>query len=271
MIRTRDFTFFLLTVLFLVTGITVSVLRGVTVAGGQSAALYSGNSLVAPLGDLTALPDETTTVDRPGSLASMRAKIAALGAQFEAAPVADEVVEADPAPSNTASTTPAVDTVTLCANYRTVTPAALGRIAFKEGEGALMVYRTEVAAAQPLVDPSAQATTSLPSVSGTSDVTLLQLPLRTSPLSQSSCLPYDVVGIATDGSYIRNNEQTAYAVFGSDVLIGYALDGFPIYGLNKRVVTDSCGGARGFDTYRYYLSATRDGVLGCFSGVPISL
>lgn len=273
MIRTRDFAVFLFTVLFLVSGISISVLKGVAVTGGQTAGVYLGGESVAPLGDLIAQPDETTAVDRPGSLASMRAKIAALGAQFGEISPENEVVtaEADPVVGGSATTTDDKDTVTLCANYRTIAPPALGRVAFKEGEGALMVYRTEVAVAQPLVDPSASATASVPPISGLRDVTLLQLPLRTSPLSQSSCIPYDVVGIATDGSYIRNDEQSAYAVFGSDILIGYALDGFPIYGLNKRVTTDSCGGARGFDTYRYYLSDTRDGVLGCFSGVPISL
>jgi hypothetical protein len=61
---------------------------------------------------------------------------------------------------------------------------------------------------------------------------VLQLPLPFGPQGKT-CLSYDVVGVALDGSLIRNNEHSLYQVFGSETLIGYALDGFPIYGLNK--------------------------------------
>ena len=100
---------------------------------------------------------------------------------------------------------------------------------------------------------------------------VIQLPLRSVPLGTASCLPTDVVGIAKDGSLIRNSEVTLYAVFGADTLIGYALDGFPIYGARSGVALDECGGTGAIGQYRYYLEAERGYILNCFASEPISI
>jgi hypothetical protein len=79
-----------------------------------------------------------------------------------------------------------------------------------------------------------------------------------------------VVGIARDGSLIRNSDAELYAVFGPEVLIGYLLDGFPLYGASN-LPTDACGGAEIGGSYRYYLSPKRDWVISCFTAAPGSL
>jgi hypothetical protein len=84
-------------------------------------------------------------------------------------------------------------------------------------------------------------------------------------------LPTDVVGIAQDGSLIRESEMALYGVFGGETLVGYALDGFPIYGSNPGAATDHCGGMMVGGQYRYYLSPERDSVINCFAGVPVTL
>lgn len=99
---------------------------------------------------------------------------------------------------------------------------------------------------------------------------LLQLPLRLEPTPSWYCLPQDVIGIALDGSLIRNQESRLYGVFGSDTLVGYALDGFPIYGRGTEV-GDDCGGIKTAGGYRYQITSERDSILSCFSGTPISL
>ena len=99
---------------------------------------------------------------------------------------------------------------------------------------------------------------------------LVQLPVRSAPLSDTRCLKQDVVGIATDGSLIRNTEVGLYGIFGPDTLIGYALDGFPIYG-SGRNNTDMCGGYMSPTGYRYQLSADQETMIYCFSGIPVSL
>ena len=79
-----------------------------------------------------------------------------------------------------------------------------------------------------------------------------------------------MVGVALDGSLIRNTEYPVYAIFGSESLIGYALDGFPMYGLSTDVV-DQCGGKSVDGQYGYYLRPDQTVVLDCFFGKPVSL
>jgi hypothetical protein len=99
----------------------------------------------------------------------------------------------------------------------------------------------------------------------------VKFPLRSWPLSSSSCIPYDVIGIAMDGSLIRNNEVALYAVFGGNTLVGYALDGFPIYGADSKIKTDACGGAVVEGAYRYVIEASRPGIILCYAGAPASI
>jgi hypothetical protein len=79
-----------------------------------------------------------------------------------------------------------------------------------------------------------------------------------------------VIGISKNGSLIRNTDVAGYGSFGGDTLVGYALDGFPIYGAaDKR--TDICGGLMEDGQYRYQISNSRDTIITCYVGSPISL
>lgn len=143
-------------------------------------------------------------------------------------------------------------TIKLCSNHRAYGGfwSASG-LSFEVVEGARLLLRESVAE--------------------TSSEVILQLPLFTSPFGGSTCLSTDVAGIALDGSLIRNSDYKVYSIFGNQTLVGYALDGFPIYGLDKNSATDSCGGTIVDGQYRYYLNANREGVIGCFSGTPVAL
>ncbi len=99
---------------------------------------------------------------------------------------------------------------------------------------------------------------------------LLSLPLVPSRIQNNFCINTDVIGIAKDGSLIRNNEASLYGVFGPETVIGYALDGFPIYGKSS-AVSDECGGSVVNGFYQYSLSENRDEMLNCFMAKPISL
>ena len=65
----------------------------------------------------------------------------------------------------------------------------------------------------------------------------MQLPVRNIPSGGTTCISTDVIGIATDGSLIRNNEAGVYGIFGANTLVGWALDGFPIYGSSIQLAT----------------------------------
>ncbi|MFT7644750.1 MAG: hypothetical protein ACI9BF_000407 [Candidatus Paceibacteria bacterium] len=134
-------------------------------------------------------------------------------------------------------------------------------------EGARLVYQEIVSEYEPA--PAMATSGTLLPLDTRRDV-LLQLSIRTEPMPGISCLVSNVIGVAKDGSLIRNNEAGLYGVFGEGTLIGYALDGFPIYG-TADFVGDACGGQTVNGQYGYYLSVNRKVIMNCFAAVPISL
>ncbi len=260
MIRTRDFALFLLAVFFLVSGISATVVRDLTQGSVQAAVAAAALAGEAPPPTEPAAELPPPTLDRLSLLEHLRAAVASVLGETPT----EEVVE-EPA-ADVASSTPEVRLAALyCTSYRAVAWPHLPGAQIKEVEGARIVYR-EHAALPPSVDAS--SSTALPPYS--SEEVLLQLPLQTSPLPTPSCIPYDVVGIAKDGSLIRNDEVAFYTVFDGDTLVGYALDGFPIYGVDENVAVDSCGGRFSGGRYHYQLSRERDTIISCFSGSPVS-
>jgi hypothetical protein len=140
----------------------------------------------------------------------------------------------------------------------------------KVGEGALVYYTEEEV--EVTVASTSGSTTEMVVVTEVQERPQLQLPLRPMLASEPYCVASDVVGIATDGSLIRNNELAVYSIFGEDTLIGYALDGWPIYGSTNRQL-DMCGGSRDEEGYGYYLSPedSRTEIINCFVSQPTNL
>ncbi|USN87765.1 MAG: hypothetical protein H6779_05200 [Candidatus Nomurabacteria bacterium] len=257
MMRTRDFLLFLLSAGFLVLAILITAKDDETnqepvklFEDGVEETIYS------------ATVDAFSELNRAENLAHMREKLAENG-------VSQQVASAISATLETSTDLPLIDNVDLedevadenepllCANYHTAAPLWTPQgLSFEVVEGARILYRHNDIA------------TSGNQLNGEM---VLQLPLRSTAQSAPSCISTDVVGVALDGSLIRNNEQNLYSIFGADSLIGYALDGFPIYGLNETVKADRCGGLGVGGQYRYYLSSERTSVLGCFAGVPVNL
>lgn len=253
LLSTRNFLLYLLAVGFLVVAITTTA---VTKNTNHEASVIMGVATdVEPTYEAEAV--ETPTLDRGEKLRSLRSKIAALGDVFSSTP---ETVVVEPVSGPEAN--PEDNEPLVCANARVFIGAwTPGPVKFTVVEGARLVTR----------DVSISTTTA----SGTAIVTtetkvLAQLPLRSAPDTQS-CPPTDVVGIASDGSLIRNNEVRLYSVFGSETLVGYALDGFPIYGTSAGTTLDACGGTSELGQYRYFLDKERPQVLGCFSALPVEL
>lgn len=259
MFRTRDYALMLSAIVFLLVGISTTVLTqgGFPGLPGMSASVFS--SVEQPESyEVTVAQDEEPA--REERIASLRKKIAALGIGDEEEVVVEETIpQESPLPEAEEGETAAV-AVKECVNYAVATPAWNPRgLIIEEVEGARLVYREKVAAAV--------STSTLPV--STKEI-VLQLPVRSVPNANPSCLPTDVIGIAKDGSLIRNNEVGAYGVFGASTLVGYALDGFPIYG-SSDAKADVCGGMMVSGQYRYVVSSGRDTIINCFAGVPVSL
>jgi len=121
------------------------------------------------------------------------------------------------------------------------------------------------------VTPAVSAS-STASSSETSDVATQQkvlISLLASPIQNASdsCVPGEAIGVTVNGALIRNSDAAFYKGYGSEYLIGYARDGFPVYGYYEGEV-DSCGGYAHSSGYRYTVSPDRAYLIGCFKGTP---
>lgn len=96
---------------------------------------------------------------------------------------------------------------------------------------------------------------------------LIQMPVTPAKTAEPSCVGSVIVGVSVTGSLMYNNEASFYRGFGSEYLIGYARDGFPIYGYYEGQV-DACGGYDHPSGYRYTVTPDNDHLLNCFSGQP---
>lgn len=130
-------------------------------------------------------------------------------------------------------------------------------LSFKESEGVRLLYR----------DLPSSVGTSTPD---SSRELVVVLPMLSSSAGNQSCISSDVVGLTIGGTLIRNEDIGTFGAFGEQVLIGYALDGYPIYGGTVEP-TDSCGGKTVNSQYRYQTNLTRGTIIQCYSGSPASL
>lgn len=261
MFRTRDFTLLATTITGLVCAIAGVLYFDIAAPFAQEASVFVATTEEAPTSAVVIEDEGPARADR---LVDLREKIADRGgllALAEEEPV--ETPEVIP-PEDAEDTVPVAEADTTeperrCDYYRQGGIGWNARgLLIDEVEGGRLVYREAAA------DPSASSTT------GVARDIVLQLPVRSAPSGNPSCIATDVIGIATDGSLIRNSEVGLYQVFGSATLIGYALDGFPIYGSGNST-TDECGGRIAGGQYRYELSSNRDTIITCYAGAPIAI
>jgi hypothetical protein len=259
MFRTRDYALILATITFLVVGIAATLFAQSSFSGlgGMTASVFESTPEIESYEVVVA---EKSELDREGRVASLRAKIARLGLAKEEAPAPEDEEVASVLPEVTEEESDAI-AEKRCSYYGTHLATWNPRgLIIEEVEGARLVYRAVEEAA-----PAASST----APAGTKDI-VLQLPVRSVPMPTEHCIPSDVIGIATDGSLIRNSEVSVYSIFGAGTLVGYALDGFPIYGSDDSA-SDICGGMMVGGQYRYHINPERETIVACFAGVPVSL
>ncbi len=252
MVRTRDFVLFLLVVAVLLLAIVGTELWQMT----KASVLDGWWGTTTEERDYTA---EVPVVEdtRESKLASLREKVAERLSLKSAEPAPEEVEE-PPVETTAATTTTTAEVaeVTKCPAYRERQIAWVPQAISQENREGVRVY-FEPGIPDPLSSTTPETIRAI-------------IPLRSWPGANPNCLPSDIVGVAIDGSLIRNDELALYTVFGGDTLIGYSLDGFPIYGQSS-VKTDTCGGAIVGGTYRYIVDDTRAGIINCFAGEPASI
>lgn len=247
MFRTRDFILLFSTIMFLMMAIgTTLINQGWANDSSKTATLNpeTQQQYVATIAG-------SAEISRAERITQMRSKISQESFVSEVLPEEVEQEELEATTTGEVADDQLMGVVQ-CPAYRPYVSFWDARgLSLVESEGARVLTRGEV------------SSTSIPEVA-------LQLPAPVVPSNNPSCLGSDVIGIANDGSLIRNDEMPLYSIFGSETLLGYALDGFPIYGTGV-AEADSCGGLMVGGQYRYQLNSSRQTVLNCFAAAPVNL
>ncbi len=256
MFRTRDFLLFLIAITFLVLAIIFTLLLTdySQVGGGISIDTEFDNMTASYTAEVVVPQNE-----REERLATMRRKLSEISAEFRAPEVPTEGEVLATQQENEQENI--VLTIEECPVKRIqrITWSSINQI-YEVRNGQRVFYTT--------VTTPGIGTSSPPKVVET---VLLSLPARSEALSFTSCVPSSVVAVTPAGMPIRNSDYLQYQGLGEGTLIGYTLDGFELYGQTSTLDTDACGGAVVGGVYRYYLSAERQGVIGCFAGIPVVL
>lgn len=265
MFRTRDLILYVLVLLFLLMGIAFTVALE---KSGESSTLSGAIAYFTESEADVAADTDGIGIDRAANIAKLRDKIARGEGQITAGPPVfssvdqeegrDDVVEENP----DALIEPTDRSPAYCS-----TGAYDAMVAAWPQEGVTM----ELVEGARLVagDRTRLLTTGSSTVSTTTRDVLLQLPLSPMRGFSSHCLPATVVGVALDGTLIKNDETWRFRSVSSESVIGYALDGFPIYGEGiDESRLDSCGGYDSGVGYRYHLREKELFVLACFAAPP---
>ena len=252
MFRTRDFILLFTTIVFLVAAIGATVFtQWQDSRSGSSDGSFAFTGGIASTSDLvlSAVVPGDEEGDRLRRLNQMREKISAVELENQPEEEIVAVLEDSLEEATTTDEMEAESVTMTCGSYAPY-------IGFWDPRSTTVELREGAIVAERMLEAG--------------PVIMLQLPARLLPNSVPSCIANDVIGIANDGSLIRNDEVSLYSVFGSETQIGYALDGLPIHGMST-ARGDACGGVVVAGQYRYELSADRDTVIQCFSGTPVPL
>ncbi|MAZ56707.1 hypothetical protein CL653_02870 [bacterium] len=100
------------------------------------------------------------------------------------------------------------------------------------------------------------------------------LPVRSIRSTFDTCLPDNIIGVTANRvgdvwKPLLNSDISKYSNYQANQLVGYARDGFPIYGMAEDTQElDSCGGHYVDFSYRYQLQADAEGIILCYAGLP---
>ncbi|MFT7507279.1 MAG: hypothetical protein ACI92I_000422 [Acidimicrobiales bacterium] len=262
MIQTRDFLLFILVLLFLSVSISATLFKSdeEPQIASESSGLKVDDTEAQHIE--ATMPDDA--FDRDLYIMQLRKKLAANDEQ-----------RIEPSPSVEASdvSSESIDDGVLqkCLypdDALSIAPRwPLTGVEVQEKEGARLVYVSEQIVVVGTGITSASGT--VEEIVETTVTPLLQLPLHPQIQNEVACVPSEVVGVTSAGILMFNGDVNSYRKVPENVLIGYARDGFPIYGVYGAEV-DECGGYQHSTGYRYVVSKDVDYLVGCYKAPPVS-
>jgi len=239
MIRTRDFALFVAALLFLLIG-TFNTLAS-QLSGDSN--VQTANVVNIPINSEVILSAESveTKPDRDSIISRLQSKLAAGLGTEKAEPILTYMGEKDDISSNSNQG------LKLCPSEELVTLTELNwptRAVIELVEGVRVVKSKD-------------------------GQTLMQLPITQDRNQYDTCLASDVIGVGIDGTLLRNNQLSQFSNVSTGQLVGYARDGFPIYGAALGDSVDSCGGSTVDGRYGYRLNSQSNYLITCYSGTPV--
>ncbi len=276
MIRSRDLVIFVGVVLFLVFGITLTHLKAVYAplfAGTPVAFLVDTNASTS----FTAIAQLKTDTDKRASTIERLKKALAQNTEvIQVNPSVETAVVATSTETNgdqdVATSVEGNAGIVSCGSsddsfeVMSQWPRSDVRIEIKAGMR-LIVHTEEKEA--PILFATSTVSSSVQVKKEQVVTTLLQIEMYPRVQSNPTCVPSTIIGVTSLGALLSNSDASFYKNTNSNVLIGYARDGFPVYGLFEGAV-DACGGYVHPEGYRYTIGKDRNYVLGCFVGIPQS-
>ena len=268
MIRSRDIILFLLVLWFLLLAIMGTVWQDTSpreIEGIATEEWIPQSASTSETKYQAVVSATATELSHTATIARLQEKIAAGNVISNPTPSVER-----PAAATADTTTEIVGTSVQRCTYADDTLGYISRwpvltIQSELREGAHLYYTdTEVSTDTP------SATTSTSTTSEVVRKTWLQLPQFPQPLPTPSCLPSEMIGVHTNGTLLFNHDAASYRNLDADTLIGYARDGYPIYGRYEGEL-DACGGYQHPTGYRYAVHSTADTFLQCFTASPQSI
>lgn len=264
MFRTRDFILFFVTIVFLLIAIGVSFFESNDRSDNPE------NTLVfVDKEDMqyTAEAYSPEIISRSAKLADLKQKIAEGMGEFISSPEVQDFENEDTELETNEEVVETTVVLNKCTNYSPYYGVWEAQdVKFEITEGVRLVYTETIVE----VEEAIASSTEVNIIKVPRREILLELPAFPARLASPNCINSDIIGVAQDGSLIRNNESGLYGVFGENTLVGYALDGFPIYGSTSQEL-DECGGANTGNGYGYYISEQSENILNCFMANPVSI
>lgn len=267
MIRTRDLVLFLVCLVFL------GVLIVSTVFTDDSTPVLTVTDWEVSIDEVLALGGEstaTTPMDRTANIARLREKIAANTSSITPQPdtFVEDVIISEVDASNPADS--AAPGVRSCLYLDDVLPKLanwpLSGVRVQVIGGARTVSYSEALTIESATDAAATSTTA---VTETITNTIASLPLFPTKSPTPSCVPSEVIGVTSGGTMMFNTDASIWLNVDQNTLVGYARDGYPIYGRYDGEL-DVCGGYDHPAGYRYSVSSDRSYIIGCFTATPQS-
>ena len=261
MLRTRNFALYIAVIIFLVFGISATLLWYGISERDESQSVIDFNEGQEQIMVSSVLSDD----NRVDTIARLKSKLAAGEGDIVSAPPA--LTSVDDVPPTDADTEVSSTSTRQILRCGTADSDSL----FKDWPKSKIDLTTTASERVFTYSHKVEVVQGSSTVMSATTTTLLSLPIVYTRLAEDSCINSNIIGVTTSGALLPNFQAALYLGQSQYTLVGYALDGFPIYGpIVDESSLDNCGGEATATGYQYHVRAADEFIIGCYAGKPIT-